>query len=68
MAVQRITGDELKKKLERGEDIIILDVRNPVDYGKSRVKIKGAQRTMVSEISKQARGFDRKKTVVAYCT
>lgn len=68
MAIRRITADELKKKLDTGEDVIILDVRNPHDYGRSKVKIQGARRTTVQEVSDQAQRFDRKKAVVAYCT
>ncbi len=68
MKVPRITKEELKAKLDRGEDILIIDVRNETDYGKSNVKIPGAIRVTVDELDFRADEFDRNHEVVTYCT
>lgn len=68
MAIERITKEELKKKLDEGEGVQLLDVRNPVDYGTSDVKIPGAVRIPVGELEMRHTELDRAKEVVAYCT
>ena len=33
-----ITGEELKEKLDQGEDIVIIDLREEEDYKKGHIK------------------------------
>ena len=68
MAIERITKEELKKKMERGAPLTVIDVRNPADYGKSKVKIKGAVRMSLDDVETRYAEFDPKIEVVAYCT
>ena len=68
MAAPRITKEEVKRKLDTNEDFVLLDVRNPVDYGKSTVKIIRAVRIPVDELDKRYSELDPAKEVVAYCT
>ena len=68
MAIERITKEELKKKMESGAPLTVIDVRNPVDYGKSKVKIKGAVRMSLDEVEARCSEFDSKIEVAAYCT
>lgn len=68
MVAPRITKEEVKRKLDMKEDFLLLDVRNPVDYGTSGIKIAGALRIPVDELEKRLGELDPKKEVVAYCT
>ncbi len=68
MAIERITKEELKNKLDGGEDLQLLDVRNPVDYGTSDVKLPGAVRIPVGELEMRHTELESAKEVVAYCT
>lgn len=68
MEAPRITREDLKLKMDKGQDIIILDVRNPTDYGNSEVKIPGSKRMPLDEIDLRLGELDKKKEVVAYCT
>ena len=68
MKAPRITKEELKKKLDANEDVILLDVRNPADYAMSHVRIADAVRIPLEELEKRAGELDRNKEVVAYCT
>jgi rhodanese-related sulfurtransferase len=68
MEVQRITKEELKTKIDAGEDLQVLDVRNPTDYGNSDVKIVRAIRIPVSELEFRSNELERAKEVIAYCT
>lgn len=68
MTAPRITREEVKRKLDTKEDFVLLDVRNPVDYGKSAVKIPGAVRIPVDELEGRFAELDPSREVVAYCT
>jgi adenylyltransferase/sulfurtransferase len=68
MEVQRITKEELKKRLDAGEDIQVLDVRNDTDYGNSDVKIIGSIRIPIAELEMRSGELDGAKEVVSYCT
>lgn len=62
---QRITKEELKAKMDKGEDIVILDMRYKGSYDGSNIKIKGAVRLSPTEAeSKISKG----KEVITYCT
>jgi len=64
----RITRDELAGRLEAGDDIQLLDVRNPVDYAASGQRLPGAIRIPVDELEKRLSELDPAREVVAYCT
>lgn len=68
MPAPRITKEELKAKMDRGEGFLLLDVRNPTDYADSEVQIPGAKRIPLEDLEKRIGEFDPGKEVVAYCT
>jgi rhodanese-related sulfurtransferase len=68
MKAPRISIAELKAKLEGGEDVLPLDVRNPTDYAASDVKLPGAVRMPDDELDMRSDELDRSSEVVAYCT
>ena len=68
MEVQRITKEELKQKIDKKEDCIIIDVRNPTAYGSNPVKIKGALRITMDEIESKSKNLPKEKEAITYCT
>lgn len=70
MEVPRVTVDELKTMIDKGEAVTILDVRQPEAYTSSNMKIKGARyidpgnEAAIRELSKS---WDKSRNVVAYC-
>lgn len=68
MKAERITINELKAKIDSGEPVTILDVRNPTDYRNSDVRLPGAVRIPVDELEARAGELDPAREVVAYCT
>jgi hypothetical protein len=66
--VPRITVQELKAKMDRQEDVVILDVRAGRDYDKSRDKIKGAVRISIFQLDDRYRELPINKEIVTYCT
>ncbi len=68
MEAPRISKDDLKRKMDSKEDLILLDVRNPTDYGNSNVKIPSSIRIPLAELEVRIKELDKSKEAVAYCT
>ncbi len=66
--VRRITVDEVKAKLDRGESILFIDTWNSHDWSESDVKLPGALRIHFSELEKYFNGLPHDRLIVTYCT
>jgi rhodanese-related sulfurtransferase len=66
--IKRITVDEVKKRIDKGESILFIDTRNPHDWGESDVKLPGALRIHFSELEQHLDELPRNGLIVAYCT
>ena len=64
----RITKETLKAKIEKGEDIIILDVRAGMSYKDSNIKIKGALRIPPEAVEVRYKELPMDKEIITYCT
>ena len=68
VAPTRITVDELKERMGRGEQFAILDNRNPKAWAEADTKLPGAIRVPADEVEKHLSDIPRDRAVVAYCT
>lgn len=69
MPIPRITVEELKTKLEKKEELAIIDVRADDSYNSSHVKIKGALRITLDELEKDVKSVPQgKDIIITYCT
>ena len=66
--IPRISIDELKHKLGRGERIIFLDARSPGAYDDSTVQIPGSLRVPPDEAESMLADIPRNGLIVPYCT
>ena len=64
----RITIDELKRRMEAGEDFIFIDTRNPQAWAESDVKLPEAIRVPADKLEKILLRVPKDKAVVTYCT
>jgi len=67
-SVPRITVQELKAKIDRGEDVIIIDVRAGREYEESKIKIKGAVRIPIVKLDERSSELPRDREIITYCT
>jgi len=67
-SVPRITVQELKAKLDRGEAVVIIDNRTGRDYTDSKIKIKGAIRIPIVQLENRYSELPEDKEIVTYCT
>ena len=66
--VPRITVQELKAKVDKREDLVIVDVRTGDDYERSKIKIKGAMRIPIVKIEERYKELPKDKQIITYCT
>jgi rhodanese-related sulfurtransferase len=64
----RITVDEVRKRMEAGEDFVLIDTRNPQAWSQSDVKLPGAIRLPLDNLDENLSKIPKDKPVVAYCT
>jgi rhodanese-related sulfurtransferase len=64
----RITVDELKRRMEAGEDFTVIDVRNPQAWAESDSMLPKAIRVTPDKLEEILPRISKKKPVVAYCT
>jgi rhodanese-related sulfurtransferase len=68
MEVTRVTVDELKERMDRGEQFAFVDTRNPTAWGQANKKLPGAIRVPADEVEKHFEEIPRDRTVITYCT
>ncbi len=68
MEAKRITAEEVKEKLGRGETVVPVDTRNEHAWETSPEKAAGAVRVPADEVGLHMGEIARKGTVVTYCT
>ncbi len=64
----RITIDELRKRMEAGEDFTIIDTRNPQAWAEANEKIPEAIRVPLDGFEEKLPSIPRDRPIVAYCT
>jgi membrane protein DedA with SNARE-associated domain len=68
LTVARITPEELKRKLDNGERITVIDVRHALDFEADPAVIPGALRIPFEQIEDQPPDVPAKREIVVYCT
>jgi membrane protein DedA with SNARE-associated domain len=68
LRVARIAPEELMQKLEEGEDVTIVDLRNEVALDKDPFRLPGAIRMLPSELESRHEEIPRDRDIVLYCT
>jgi rhodanese-related sulfurtransferase len=64
----RITVDELKRRMDAGEDFTIIDVRNPQAWGQSDTMMPEAMRVPLDDFERHLSQIPKNRPIVAYCT
>jgi membrane protein DedA with SNARE-associated domain len=68
MRVARITPDELLEKLQKGEDVMIVDLRNALDIASVAMKLPGALHMSPEELDARHQEIPRDRDIILYCT
>lgn len=68
MEATRITVDEAKQRMDRGEPLVFIDARNPKAWAKTPVKLPGAIRIPADEIDEHLNEIPHDRAILTYCT
>lgn len=68
MEATRITTDEVRERLDRGEQFAFVDTRNPQAWGESDKKLPSAIRVAADEFEQHLDEIPKDRTVITYCT
>lgn len=63
--MQQITATELKQRLDSGDDIQLIDVRQPDEY--AFAKIEGAKLIPLGEVVRRMNELDDSKETIIHC-
>jgi rhodanese-related sulfurtransferase len=64
----RITVEEVRRRLDRGDRIVFVDARNPQAWGRAPTKLPGAVRVPVDDVRGHVDELPRNIPIVTYCT
>lgn len=68
LRVARITPEDLKRRLDEGEEIVIVDLRGALDFELDPQRLPGALRLSAEDLETRHAEIPRGREVVLYCT
>jgi membrane protein DedA with SNARE-associated domain/rhodanese-related sulfurtransferase len=67
LKISRITPEELKEKLDAGEDILVVDLRHSLDFDANPETIPGALHVDASDLEEASEVIPRDREIVLFC-
>jgi rhodanese-related sulfurtransferase len=68
MEATRVTVDEIRERMDRGEQFTFVDSRNPAAWSEGKTKLPGAIRVPEHEVEQHLSEIVHDRTVITYCT
>jgi len=68
MVATRVTVDEIRERMNRGEQFTFIDTRNPQAWSEATTKLPDAIRVPAGDLQQHLSEIPRDQTVVTYCT
>ncbi|MGH9866389.1 MAG: rhodanese-like domain-containing protein, partial [Candidatus Acidiferrales bacterium] len=68
LRIARISVEELKQKIDSGEELVIVDLRHSLDFEAEPETIPGAFRMDSKELEEKNDTLPRDREVILYCT
>ncbi len=68
MEATRVTVDEVKERMDRGEQFTFIDTRNPKAWAEATTKLPGAVRVPAEEVEQRLSEIPHDRTAITYCT
>ncbi len=68
MEATRVTVDEVKERMDRGEEFTFVDTRNPKAWAEAKTKLPAAIRVPAEEVDQHLDEIRRDRSVITYCT
>ena len=68
MEATRVTVDEVKERMDRGEAFTFVDTRNPTAWAEANTKLPSAIRVPADQVEPHLNEIPHDRTVITYCT
>jgi len=68
LTVARITPDELRHRLDAGEDIVVVDLRHSLEFDADPATVPGAIHLLPEELDARHGAIPRDREVILFCT
>jgi membrane protein DedA with SNARE-associated domain len=68
LRIARITPEELKERMDQGDQVVVVDLRHASDFDVSRLSIPGAIRIAVEDIDGGHERIPRDREIIVFCT
>jgi len=68
MEATRITTDEVRERLDRGEQFTFVDTRNPQAWAESDKRLPNAMRIPADQLAEHLNEIPKDRAVITYCT
>jgi membrane protein DedA with SNARE-associated domain len=68
LAVTRITPEEVKQRLDAGEDLLILDLRHTLEFDAEPYTIPGALQLPIEQLEENHHKIPRDRDIVLFCS
>jgi membrane protein DedA with SNARE-associated domain len=68
LRIARMSPEELKAKLDSGQDVMVVDVRDRIDFESEPAIIPGALHMAIDELDDRHHEIPREREIVLYCT
>jgi len=68
LTVARITPDELRRRLDAGEDIVVVDLRHSLEFDADPATVPGAIHLLPEELDARHSAIPRDREVILFCT
>ena len=68
MEVTRVTVDEVRARMDRGEPLAMVDARSADAWSQATSSIPGAIRVPPDEVAAHVQEIPRDRAVITYCT
>jgi len=68
LRIDRITPEELKRKLDAGENVVVVDLRHSLDFEAEPATIPGAIQLSPDQLEQRHQEIPRDRDLVLYCT
>lgn len=68
LRIARINPEDLLRKIKAGEDVIIVDLRSPMDVESTGIKLPGALLMAPTELETRHQEIPRDRDIILYCT
>jgi rhodanese-related sulfurtransferase len=68
MEATRVTVDEIRERMARGEQFAFVDTRNPKAWAEADTRLPGAIRVPADEVEKHLAEIPKDRAVITYCT